>query len=262
MDLGLKDKIAVVTAASRGLGQAVALQFAREGAHVVIFARDAERLAGVQAEIEGQGGQALAVQGDVTIQADVDRLVQAALDRFGRLDILITNAGGPPPGAFTTLSIEQWEAACQLTLLSAVRLVQAVVPTMQRQNSGAIVSINSMTVKHPIGNLMLSNSIRDAVNGLMKTLSLELAADGIRVNSVLPGWTRTERVASIVAGRAQASGQSAAEVEAAITRDIPLGRMGQPDEFARAVVFLASPAASYITGQSLLVDGGMYRGKL
>ncbi len=245
MDLGLKDKVAVVTAAS-----------------VVIFARDAERLASVQTELEALGAQALVVQGDVTEQADVERLVQATLDRFGRIDILITNAGGPPAGGFTSLSMAQWEAACQLTLLSAVRLIQAVLPTMQRQKSGSIVSINSMTVKHPIGNLMLSNSIRDALNGLMKTLSIDVASDGIRVNSVLPGWTKTERVESIVAGRSQASGQSPAEVEAGITRDIPLARLGEPDEFANAVVFLASPAASYITGQSLLVDGGLYRGKL
>ena len=262
MDLGLKDHVAIVTAASRGLGHAVATQFAREGAAVVVFARDAARLQAVQAEIEALGAPALAVPGDVTVQADVDRLVQATLDRFGRIDILVTNAGGPPAGEFMALSLEQWEAACQLTLLSAVRLVRAVAPTMQRQGSGSIVSINSMTVKHPIPPLMLSNSIRDAVNGLMKTLSIELAPDGIRVNSVLPGWTRTERVESIVAGRAQAGGQSTQEVEATITRDIPLRRMGRPDEFANAVVFIASPAASYMTGQALLVDGGLYRGKL
>ncbi len=216
----------------------------------------------MQAEIEALGAPALAVPGDVTVQADVDRLVQATLDRFGRIDILVTNAGGPPGGEFMALGLEQWEAACQLTLLSAVRLVRAVVPTMQRQGSGSIVSINSMTVKNPIPPLTLSNSIRDAVNGLMKTLSIELAADGIRVNSVLPGWTLTERVESIMATRAQASGQSQDEVEAAITRDIPLRRMGRPDEFANAVVFIASPAASYMTGQALLVDGGLYRGKL
>lgn len=263
MDLGLSDKIVIVTAASRGLGKATALQFAREGAHVVVNARDAERLATVAAECEALSGKtALAVAGDVTRQADVDRLVGETLDRFGRIDVLVTNAGGPPAGLFGALSLEQWEAACQLTLLSAVRLVQAVVPTMQAQQSGSIVSINSMTVKQPIPGLTLSNSVRDALHGLVKSLSQELAADGIRVNSVLPGWTRTERVAEILAFRASSSGATEAEVEASITRDVPLGRMARPAEFANAVVFIASPAAGYITGVALQVDGGMVRGKL
>lgn len=262
MDLGLRDKVAIVTAASRGLGKAVALQFAREGAHVVVFARNAERLVGVAAECERQGVQALAVPGDVTQQADVDRLVQTTLDRFGRIDVLVTNAGGPPAGGFTALSLQQWEEACQLTLLSAVRLIQAVVPPMRQQKSGSIVSINSITVKQPLANLTLSNAIRDAVHGLVKTLSQELAADGIRVNSVLPGWTLTERVDELMAFRAKNSGSSLEEVEKAITRDIPMGRMGRPEDFANAVVFVASPAAAFITGIALQVDGGLYRGKL
>lgn len=261
MDLELNGQVAIVTAASRGLGKATALQFAREGASVVVNARHAERLAGVVAACEALGVPALAVPGDVTQQADVERLVQATLDRFGRVDILVTNAGGPPAGNFTQLSLAQWEAACQLTLLSAVRLIQAVVPTMQRQKSGSIVSINSVSVKQLVAGLTLSNSIRDAVHGLVKTLSHELAADGIRVNSVLPGYTRTERIEELVAFRSQSGGVSPADVEAGMTRDIPLGRMGTPEEFANAVVFLASPAASYITGVALQVDGGMYRGK-
>lgn len=263
MNLGLSDKVVIVTAASRGLGKATALQFAREGAHVAVNARDAGRLAAAAAECETLSGKAaLAVAGDVTRQEDVARIVGETLDRFGRIDVLVTNAGGPPAGLFTGLSVEQWEAACQLTLLSAVRLIQAVVPTMQAQQSGSIVSINSMTVKQPIPGLTLSNAIRDAVHGLVKTLSQELAADGIRVNSVLPGWTRTERVDEILAFRAANGGLSEAEVEASITRDIPLGRLGRAEELANAVVFVASPAAGYITGVALQVDGGMIRGKL
>lgn len=263
MNLGLSDKVVIVTAASRGLGKAAALQFAREGAYVVVNARDAERLAAAAAECETLSGKpALAVAGDVTRQEDVERIVAQTLDRFGRIDVLVTNAGGPPAGLFTALDIEQWETACQLTLLSVVRLIQAVVPTMQAQQSGSIVSINSMTVKQPISGLTLSNTIRDAVHGLVKTLSQELAADGIRVNSVLPGWTRTERVDEILAFRAANSGLPEAEVEANITRDIPLGRLGRAEELANAVVFVASPAAGYITGVALQVDGGMIRGKL
>lgn len=263
MDLGLHDKVVIITAASRGLGKATALQFAREGARVVVNARDAQRLAAVAAECEALSGKpALAVPGDVTHQADVERIVRETLDRFGRIDVLVTNAGGPPAGLFGGLGLEQWEAAYQLTLLSAVRLIQAVVPSMQAQRSGSIVSINSVTVKQPIPGLTLSNTIRDALHGLVKTLSQELAADGIRVNSVLPGWTRTERVDEILAFRAADSGRPEAEIQADITGDIPLGRMGRPEEFANAVVFIASPAAGYITGVALQVDGGMVRGKL
>ena len=261
MDLGLQDKVAVVTAASRGLGRAVALAFAEEGARVVVNARNAERLAGVAAACEALGAQAVAVPGDVTNPADVDRLVKAAVERFGTVDILVTNAGGPPAGDFKSLTMAQWEDACRLSLLSAVGLIQAVVPIMAAQKSGAIVSVNSMTVKQPIPGLTLSNAIRDAIHGLVKTLSAELAPDGIRVNSLLPGWTLTERVEEILAFRSQNSGLPVADVAKTITRDIPMGRMGQPEEFARAVVFIASPAASYITGVALPVDGGFVRGK-
>lgn len=247
MNLGLSDKVVIVTAASRGLGKATALQFAREGAHVAVNARDAERLAAAAAECETLSGKAaLAVAGDVTRQADVARIVGETLDRFGRIDVLVTNAGGPPAGLFTGLSVEQWEAACQLTLLSAVRLIQAVVPTMQAQQSGSIVSINSMTVKQPIPGLTLSNAIRDAVHGLVKTLSQELAADGIRVNGVRPGLIDTDLHAR--------AGQP--DRVARLAPSVPLGRSGSTGDVAEAVLWLMSDAASYLTGVTIDIAGG------
>ncbi len=261
MDLGLKGKVALVTAASRGLGRAVALQLAKEGAAVAICARKEGPLeATAEAIREATGVDVLAVPADVSVPEDVDRLVEAVLDRFGRIDVLVTNAGGPPPGRFLDLTSADWEAAVQLTLMSAVRLCYAVVPAMREQGGGSIVAMTSISVKQPIPNLLLSNSIRLAVVGLMKTLADELAPDGIRVNVVCPGWTRTGRVEQLLRDRAARNGTTPDEEAAKITAAIPLGRMGTPEELARAVAFLASPAASYITGVSLLVDGGMYRG--
>ncbi|MGD1996301.1 MAG: SDR family oxidoreductase [Anaerolineae bacterium] len=261
MNLQLSGKVALVTAASRGLGRAVAVQLAREGAAVAICARHEGPLETAAAEIrEETGAEVLSIPADLSVPGDVHRLVEAVLDRFGRLGILITNAGGPPPGRFLDLTPSDWEAAIQLTLMSAVRLCYGVVPTMRAQGGGSIVAMTSITVKQPLPNLILSNSLRLAVVGLMKTLADELASDGIRVNMVCPGWTRTGRVEQLLRDRA-ARGDSAPEEEAAkIAEAIPLGRMGTPDEFARAVAFLASPAASHINGVSLLVDGGMYRG--
>ncbi|MBN1954649.1 MAG: SDR family oxidoreductase [Anaerolineae bacterium] len=263
MNLELTGKVALVTAASRGLGQAVAMQLAQEGAAVAICARHPADLQAAAARIEqATKGTILAVAADVSLPQDVERLVQTTLDRWGRIDVLVTNAGGPPPGRFVDLQPEDWEAATQLTLMSAVHLCYAVVPTMREQHSGSIVAITSISVKQPLPNLILSNSVRLAVVGLVKTLSDELAPDGIRVNAVCPGWTRTERVEQLLADRAARSGATAEEEAAGITAAIPLGRMAIPEELARAVAFLASPAASYITGVSLLVDGGMYRGAM
>jgi 3-oxoacyl-[acyl-carrier protein] reductase len=261
MDLGLHDKIALVTAASRGLGRAVALRLAHEGAHVAICARGEERLTRTAAEIEAATGrQPLALPADVSDPAAADALVEATLERFGRVDILVSNAGGPPPGRFLDLTPGDWEAAAQLTLMSAVRLCYAVVPRMKEQGGGSILAMTSLTVKQPLPNLILSNSLRLGVTGLVKTLADELALFGIRVNGICPGWTRTERVEQLLRDRAERSGTAPEEEAAKISAAIPLGRMGTPEEFAAAAVFLLSPAASYITGVSLLVDGGMYRG--
>jgi len=261
MGLGLHDKIALVTAASRGLGKAVALRLAQEGARVALCARGKEQLVDAAAEIEAETGrQALAIPADVSDPATADALVEATVERFGRLDVLVTNAGGPPPGQFLDLTPADWEAAAQLTLMSAVRLCYAAAPIMKEQGEGAILAMTSITVKQPLPNLILSNSLRLGVVGLVKTLADELAPFGIRVNSVCPGWTRTARVDQLLRDRAERNDTTPEEEAAQIAADIPLGRMGAPQEFAAAAAFLVSPAASYITGVSLLVDGGMYRG--
>ena len=261
MDLGLEKKVALVTASSRGLGAATALALAREGARVAICARDQEALLAAQQRIAQEtGAEVLAVRADVSKAADVTELVSKTMERFGRLDILVINAGGPPPGSFLDLDQDAWEAATQLTLMSAVRLCYAVVPLMREQGGGSILAITSISVKQPLDNLILSNSVRMSLIGLVKSLSNELAADGIRVNAVCPGWTRTGRVDQLLQARSAKSGLAVEREASRITVSIPLGRMADPGEFARAAVFLASPAASFITGVSLLVDGGQYRG--
>jgi len=261
MDLGLHDKIALVTAASKGLGKAVALRLAQEGTHVTLCARNEEILYESAAEIKtATGVEVLPVPADVSDPAATDALVKATVERFGRIDILITNAGGPPPGQFLDLIPEDWEAATQLTLMSTVRLCYGVVPVMKEQGEGSILAMTSVSVKQPLPNLILSNSVRLSVIGLIKTLADELAPFGIRVNAICPGWTRTARVDQLLRDRAGRNGTTPEEEAAKVAAAIPLGRMGTPEEFAAAAAFLVSPVASYVTGVSLLVDGGMYRG--
>ena len=261
MDLGLKAKVALVTAASKGLGKAAALELAREGAHVTICARTETTLQATAAEIEETtGSPVLAVVADVSRPDDVIRLVQATVDRFGRLDVLVTNAGGPPAGYFLDLDDDAWHAAFELTLMSAVRLCRAAVPHMRQHGWGRIVLITSVSVKQPFDNLLLSNALRAGVVGLAKTLSNQFASDGITVNCVCPGWTRTERVAELLAVRAKEQNLSPAEVERQITAAIPMGRMGRPEELAALIAFLASERAGYITGTAIQVDGGYVKG--
>jgi 3-oxoacyl-[acyl-carrier protein] reductase len=262
MDLGLADKVALVTAASKGLGKAAAMEFARQGARVAICARS-EQLEVTADEIRSQtGAQALAVRADLTKPADIESLVGAALNRFGQIDILIINAGGPPPGNFLDLKPEDWQAAVNLTLMSAVRLCYAVVPHMLERGSGSIVATQSYSVKQPIAHLILSNSLRMAVIGLMKSLANELGPKGIRVNTINPVWTWTERVQQLMADRA-ARNQTTIEEEAAkVATEIPLGRMGTVEEYGRAIVWLASPAASFIHGHALMFDGGATKAAL
>jgi 3-oxoacyl-[acyl-carrier protein] reductase len=261
MDLGVRNKIALVTASSRGLGKAVALRLAREGASAAICARGKEDLEKTADEIQASTGQpTLAIPADLSDPQAADTLVQAVLAEFGRLDILVTNAGGPPPGSFLELTPKDWQEATQLTLMSAVRLCRTAGRVMRDQGSGSILAMTSITVKQPLPNLVLSNSLRLAVTGLIKTLADELAPFGVRVNAICPGWTRTARVDQLLEDRARRNGTTSEHEAAQVAADIPLGRMGTPEEFAAAAAFLVSEAASFVNGVSLLVDGGMYRG--
>jgi len=217
LDLELKNKVVIATAASKGLGKAAAKTFAQEGAHVVISARS-EALETTAEEIRAETGtRVLAVRGDVTRQGDVEALVEATLSEFGAIDILFINAGGPPPGTFLSLTPEDWEAACTLTLMSAVRLCYAVVPHMVERGGGSIVTTQSVSVKQPIDNLILSNSLRMAVIGMIKSLANELGPHGIRVNSINPGYTWTGRVEQLITDRSNRSGESIEEESSKIT---------------------------------------------
>ena len=266
MDLRLKGKVVLVTAASRGLGAASARRFAEEGARVAITARNGDKLTAVaQAISKDTGAEVLPIVGDVTKPDDVERMVQSTIDRWGRLDVLITNAGGPAAGKFLDLKIEQWDAAVQVSLMSVVRLCYAALPHMLKNDPpqrGTIVAITSLSVKQPVENLLLSNSVRMAVIGLLKTLASELGPQGIRVNAIAPGWTRTERVLEIMESRTKANGTTPEEELKKQAAAIPFGRVGEPDEFADALVWLASPRASYVHGIVLPVDGGTIKASL
>ena len=259
MDLGLKDKVAVVAAASRGLGRAAAMELAREGARLAVLARS-KQVETTADEIRSEtGADILAVRADVTQADQVQAAVQQTLDRFGQVDILIVNAGGPPPGAFLSLKDTDWESAFQLTVMSAVRLCYAVVPHMVERGSGSIVATQSYTIKHPMANLILSNALRLAVVGLMKSLADELGPKGIRVNPINPSWTSTDRVEQLMADRANRAGTTPGQEAAKAAAEIPLGRMATVEEYGRAIAWLASPAAAFIHGHALLFDGGAVR---
>ena len=263
MDLGLKDKVALVAASSQGLGRAVAEELAAEGASLVLCARDAHILDQTAAAIaERSNTRVLAVPADVTNTDDIKRLVDGGIERFGRIDILVTNAGGPPAGRFDQLTHEQWEQAIRLTLLSAVELTRLVLPGMKERRWGRILNITSIAVKQPVENLLLSNSLRAGLTGFARTLANEVAADGITVNNILPGYTRTERLEDLAEMMAEKQGISPSEFRGKWEREIPMGRLGEPREFAAAVAFLASERASYITGTSIQVDGGWIKSLL
>jgi 3-oxoacyl-[acyl-carrier protein] reductase len=263
MDLQLKDKRALVTGASRGLGFATARALACEGCRVAINSRNEAKLSEVAGQLAEQcHAEVIPLPGDVTDPATSETLIHQVTQAFGGLDILITNAGGPPPGRFDSFEDDAWQKAIELSLMSHVRLIRAGLPWLRQSSAASVLAITSYSVKQPIPNLVLSNSVRAATVGLIKTLALELGADGIRFNSILPAWTETERVYALMESRARVNGTSIAEEMAKQAKDSALGRLGTPEEFANAAVFLVSPAASYITGVMLTVDGGMYKGTL
>jgi 3-oxoacyl-[acyl-carrier protein] reductase len=252
MDLGLRGRAAFVAASSKGMGRAIAEQFASEGADVGMCARSAPALETAAGAVRAHGGRVVATMADLSNAEQTKNAVELTVKELGRLDALVVNAGGPPRSGFDDLGESDWEAAIQLTLMSAVHLVRAALPALRQSDAASILFIASTSVKQPISGLTLSNSIRGAVNGLAKTLSNELAPQ-IRVNSLLPGSIRTDRQIEI----AHAAGITDLDAYFAnVGRNTPLGRVGESDEIARAAVFLCSPAASFITGVALPVDGG------
>ena len=261
MDLGLSGKVALIAASSKGLGKACALAFAREGARVVICARDKETLVQTENELRRQcNADVLSIPCDLTDGGSIKNLVRDVTGSFGTIDVLVNNAGGPSPGYFLDMQDDAWDQAYQLSLMSSVRLTREVLPFMKKQKYGRIVNITSVTVKQPIDQLVLSNSLRMGVIGWAKTLSNQVAGEGITINNVCPGWTRTGRVDALLRNQAGDQGISVEDAERKITDLIPMRRMGTPDEFAELVVFLASNSAAYITGTTIQIDGGLTAG--
>jgi 3-oxoacyl-[acyl-carrier protein] reductase len=261
MDLGLKDKRAFIAGSSRGLGYATALTLAREKCRVVINSREEDKVkAAADTIVHETGTQAYGVAGDVSIASTAEMLIESAVELLGGLDILITNAGGPPAGSFEIFDEETWQKAVDTSFISHVRLIRAALPHLRKSESPSVLTMTSYTVKQPVPNLVLSNSIRAATVALTKSLALELGRDGIRFNSVLPGWTLTERIEYLMETRAQNNKTTIEEEIAKQIAEIPLGRMAQPQEFANVAAFLVSPAASYINGVMLNVDGGIVKG--
>lgn len=255
----LEGKTACVMAASKGLGRASATALARAGANLVLMSRNAESLEHTSDQIRQEfGAKVIAVPGDVAKLSDIQRCVNTATEVFGRLDVLVTNAGGPPAGSFENLSDEMWYGAIDLTLMSAVRMIRAALPAL-KVHGGSIINIQSTSIKQPIPDLTLSNSIRAAVHGLSKDLAISLAPFGIRVNVVAPGRIDTDRVRGQDQARSEQTGLPVSEVKRQSEASIPLGRYGHPEELGSVVAFLASEAASYVTGQTLFVDGGLLR---
>ena len=261
MDLELKDKRAFVAGSSRGLGYATALLLAQEGCRTVLNSRDEEKVKAAAETITNETGtQAHGVAGDVSTASAADALIKSAVELLGGLDILITNAGGPPAGSFEIFDEETWQKTVDTSFMSHVRLIRAALPFLRESKSSSVLTFTSYTVKQPLQNLILSNSVRAATVGLTKSLAMELGKDGIRFNSILPGWTLTERVQHLMAFRAENNKTTVEEEIAKQIAEIPLGRMAQPEEFAQVAVFLVSPAASYVNGVMLNVDGGIVKG--
>ncbi len=263
MDLGLNGKKAFLAGSSRGLGYAAARVLAAEGCQVVLNGRDQARLQDAAARLKAETGAEIhTLPGDASDPEGATAIIRSAAEKMGGLDLLVTNTGGPPSGKFTDHSDDIWEKAVNLVFLSHARMIRAALPFLRKSTAASVLTITSYSVKQPIPNLILSNSIRAATVGLTKSLALELGPEGIRFNSLLPGWTQTERVEELLSYRAEQNGTSLEAEMAQITGECPLGRMADPKEIGRAAAFLLSPAASYITGVMLQVDGGMVKGVL
>lgn len=261
MDLGLKGKVALVAAASQGMGRATARALAKEGCKVAICARNAGPLEETANAIRKEtGAEVLAVPADLSRQDGVQAFVDGAAKAFGGVDVVVANAGGPPSGSFQSVTEEQWAQAWGLILQSTVRLVRSCLPSMKARGGGAVVAILSRSVREPMDHLVLSNSLRLAVVGALKTLANEVAKDGIRVNGVAPGWVATDRTIQLHRDRAEREGRRFEDVQADVLREIPMGRLGKPEEVADVITFLASGRAAFVTGTVLEVDGGQFRG--
>jgi 3-oxoacyl-[acyl-carrier protein] reductase len=261
MDLGLKNRVALVAASSQGIGRATAEAFAAEGCRVAMCARNQQTLQAAADKIRKEhNAEVLAEAFDVTDAAAVSRFVAAIVQKFGTVDICVTNAGGPPAKGFLSASLQDWQRAVELNFLSTVYFAREVIPQMQRQRWGRIITLTSITTKQPVADLVLSNAVRAAVVGLVKSLANEFGKDGILVNNVGPGFTATDRLKELAKTRAAASGKTEQELFDGWAADAPLKRLGQPREVAETIVWLASERASYITGQTVLVDGGVYKG--
>jgi len=261
METGLKNRVAIVAASSQGIGRATAEAFAAEGCRVAMCARTAQTLAAAADKIRKQYSVEVLDQTlDVTNADAVRRFVDAVVAKFGSADICVTNAGGPPAKGFLAASLEEWRKAVDLNFLSAVYFAREVIPHMQRKHWGRIITITSITTKQPVADLVLSNAVRAAVVGLVKSLANEFGKDGILVNNVGPGYTATDRLKELAKSRSAALGKAEEEIFEGWAADAPLKRLGEPREVADTIVWLASERASYITGQTVLVDGGLYKG--
>jgi 3-oxoacyl-[acyl-carrier protein] reductase len=261
MDLGLKDRVAILAASSQGLGKAAALGLAREGAKIGLCARSESTLRGTAEEIRREtGAEVLERALDVTDHEQVRRFVADTATRFGRLDICVANAGGPPSKTFSETTLEDWHAAANLNLMSTIHFAKETLPIMQQRRWGRFIAITSVAVKQPLDGLILSNAVRAGVSGLIKSLANEYGPYNVLVNNVCPGYTATARLLSLAQRLAEKEGVTAKEIETRWANQTPLRRVGQPEEFANLVVFLASERASYITGTSIAVDGGIVKG--
>ena len=261
METGLRGKTVLITGASQGMGRATAEAFAAEGARLAMCARNQKTLEAAQAEIGSRHKTEVMVEAvDVTDADKLRRFVGAAAEHFGGIDVAVANAGGPPAKNFLSLTPDDWRKAVDVNFLSVVTLAREVIPHMQRNRWGRFITITSTSVRQPIPDLLLSNSVRPAVVGLIKSLAIEFGKDGLTFNNIAPGYTATERLSELSKVRALAAGTSEEQIRERWAQEIPLRRLGEPQEIADAIIWLASDRAAYVTGQTLVVDGGNYRG--